>query len=78
MRAISVHVEEEEYQRFKSLASLQGRPVAALIRRAMSDYLERDGPPGRSILEIPAHRGGKLLRGWTRSELYDEMLDGRR
>ena len=78
MRAISVHVEEQEYQRFKSLARIEGRPVAALIRQAMSDYLEREGSPGRSILDIPAHRSGKLLRGWTRSELYDEMLDDRR
>ena len=77
MRAISVHVEDGEYQRFKSLAALEGRPVAALIRRALADYLEREGRPGRSILEIPAHRSGKLLRPWTRSEIYDEMLDGR-
>jgi len=77
MRAISVHVEEDEYQRFKSLAGLEGRPVAALIREAMTDYLEREGRPGRSILDIPAHDSGRLLRGWNRSELYDEMLDGR-
>lgn len=78
MRAISVHVEETEYQRLKSLASLEGRPVAALIRQAMSYYLERDEPPGRSILDIPGHRSGKLLHEWTRSELYDEMLSDRR
>lgn len=76
MRAISVHVAEEEYQQLKSLAGLQGRPVAALIRQAMADYLEREGRRGRSILEIPAHDSGDLLAGWTRSELYDEMLDG--
>ena len=55
----------------------EGRPVAALIREAMSDYLEREARPGRSILEIPAHTSGRLLRGWTRDELYDAMLDGR-
>ena len=77
MRAISVHVEEQEYQRLKSLAGLEGRPVAALIRAAMADYLEREEHPGRSILDIPAHRSGKLLSGWTRADLYDEMLDGR-
>jgi Ribbon-helix-helix protein, copG family len=76
MRAISVYVEEEEYQRFKSLAGLEGRPVAALIREAMSDYLDREVRPGRSILDIPAHDSGRLLHDWTRSELYDEMLDG--
>jgi hypothetical protein len=77
MRAISVHVEEEEYQRLKSLAGLEGRPVAALIREAMRDYLARESRPGRSILDIPAHESGRLLRSWNRSELYDEMLDGR-
>lgn len=75
MRAISVHVAEEEYQQLKSLAGLAGRPVAALIRQAMADYLEREGSRGRSILAIPAHESGKLLAGWTRSELYDEMID---
>ncbi len=77
MRAISVHVAEEDYERLKSLAAQEGRPVAVLIRQAMTDYLEREGRGGRSILEIPARKGGKLLRGWTRDELYDEMLDGR-
>lgn len=77
MRAISVHVDDEEYLRFKSLASVEGRPVAALIRRAMTDYLDREGPPGRSVLEIPAHRSGRLLRPWSRADLYDEMLDDR-
>lgn len=75
MRAVSVHVEEDEYQRFKSLAGLEGRPVAALIRRAMSEFLNREERPGRSILDIPAHPGGRLLRPWSRSEIYDEMLD---
>lgn len=77
MRAISVHVEELEYQRLKSLASLEGQPVAALIRRAMSHYLQREEPQGRSILDIPAHHGGRLLRDWTRGDLYDEMLGDR-
>ena len=77
MRAISVHVDDEEYQRLKSLAGLDGRPVAALIRQAMAEYLEREARSGRSILDLPAHPSGKLRRGWTRSELYDEMLDGR-
>jgi hypothetical protein len=78
VRAISVHVAEEDYQRLKSLAAQEGRPVAALIRQAMADYLRRAGRAGRSILEIPPHKSGKLLRAWTRGEIYDEMLDERR
>lgn len=78
MRAISVHVDDAEYQRLKSLAALKRRPVAALIRQAMAEYVGREGRGGRSILEIPAHRSGRMLEAWTRSELLDEMIDGRR
>jgi len=77
MRPISVHVEEEEYQRLKSLATLEGRPVAELIRQAMTDFLERESGAGRSILELEAHDSGRMLGGWNRPGLYDEMLDGR-
>jgi hypothetical protein len=78
MRAISVHVEDEDYQRLKSLAAREGRPVAVLIRQAMADYLDREGRSGRSILDIRPHKSGKLLRSWTRAEIYDEILDERR
>ena len=44
----------------------------------MADYLRREGRAGRSILEVPPHKSGKLLRAWTRGEIYDEMLDERR
>lgn len=77
MRPISVHVEEAEYRRLKAIAAAEGRPVAALVRQAMSDYVRRRGRTQRSVLDIPAHSSGKLLRPWDRAEIYDEMVDGR-
>ena len=75
MRPISVHVTEDDYQRFKLLAALRKRPVAELIREAMAHYLKQERRSGRSVLDIPAHDSGRMLRSWTRSELYDEMLE---
>lgn len=75
MKPISVHVAEDDYQTFKVLAALRGRAVAELIREAMAEYLKRERRSGRSVLDIPAHASGRMLRGWTRSEIYDEMLE---
>ncbi|NJL27621.1 MAG: ribbon-helix-helix protein, CopG family [Thermoanaerobaculia bacterium] len=75
MRAISVHVLDEDYQRFKSLAVVERRPIAELIREAMSAYLEGLRRSGRSVLAISPHTSGRMLEGWDRSELFDEMLE---
>lgn len=75
MKPISVHVAEDDYQNFKVLAALRGRPVAELLREAMAAYLVHERPTGRPLQDIPAHDSGKMLEGWTRSELLDEMLE---
>ena len=72
MKAISVRVEEDHYQTFKSLAARRGRPVALLVREAMAEYLARKRS---SLLDIAAYPSGKQLEGWSRSELFDEMID---
>ncbi len=74
MRPISIHVTEDDYRSFKALAALRERPVAELIREAMAAYLEWQRRSRRSVLDIPPHPSGEMLRDWTRSELYDEML----
>lgn len=74
MRAISVHVEEREYAEMKRLAERVGKPVASLIREAMGEYLGRRG--GHSLLDVAAVSAGRQLRGWTRDELFDEMIAG--
>lgn len=73
MRPISVHVTEDDYDELKSMAARTGRPVAELIRRAMGEYIDRERKSGQSLLSIAPHAGGKLLEGWTRAELIDEM-----
>lgn len=75
MKAISVHVIEDDYQRFKRLSALRGRPVAELIREAMADFLRKEKPVGRSLLDIPAHESGEMLSDWTRDEIYDEIYN---
>ena len=75
MRAISVHVAEDHYRSFKALAASRKRPVAELIREAMAAYLKQERRTPKSVLDIPPHPSGKMLRGWSRSELFDEMLD---
>lgn len=74
MKPISMHVNEEEYQDFKSLAERTGRPVAELIREAMTEYLARHGGRSGSIFDVPAHHGGAQLKAWTRDGILDEMI----
>lgn len=74
MKPISVHVDEEEYRDFKSLAARTGRPVAELIREAMTEYLGRRRGRRGSIFDVPTHHGGAQLKTWTREEVFDEMI----
>ena len=73
MKPISLHVEEGTYRDLKSLAERTGRPVAELIREAMSEYLSRRMGGGGSIFDLVPHASGAQLRNWTREELLDEM-----
>lgn len=73
MKPISVHVDEHDYQEFKSLSARDGRPVSQLIREAMTLYLDQRSSSQASVLDIEPLECGKLLKGWTRSEIYDEM-----
>ena len=74
MKVISLHVPERPYEELKEIAASEGRPVAALIREAMADYVAREAKPARSLLDIPPHKGGRLKKRWTRSEIFDEMI----
>jgi hypothetical protein len=74
MKPISVHVDEEEYRDLKSLAARTGRPVAELIREAMTEYLGRRRGRRGSIFDVPVHHGGAQLKTWTREEVFDEMI----
>ncbi len=73
MKPISLHVEEEEYRILKSLGAREDRPVAALIREAMTEYLVRRGDREESLFDLAPHASGELLEPWTRADLADEM-----
>ena len=73
MKPISVHVSEDDYQELKSMAARTGRPVAELIRRAMAEFVERERPDQRSVLQLVAHDSGRAKEPWMRSDLVDEM-----
>ena len=75
MKPISLHVDDRDYRDFKSLAERTGRPVAELIREAMTEYLGRRRGRRGSIFDVPHHDSGPLLKPWTREDLMDEMLD---
>lgn len=75
MKPISVHVDEEDYRRLKTLAGKQGRPVAMLVREAMHAYLVREEPDAAALDDFPPHPSGRMLKDWERSDLYDEMSD---
>ena len=73
MKPISLHVEEGTYRDLKSLAERSGRPVAELIREAMTEYLSRKLGSNGSIFDLAPHPSGAQLRAWSRDELLDEM-----
>ena len=75
MRPISLHVEDDVYRSLKTLAERTGRPVSELIREAMAEYIGRKIGHGPSLLDLPAHPSGALLKPWAREELFDEMLE---
>ncbi|HRC86087.1 MAG TPA: ribbon-helix-helix domain-containing protein [Thermoanaerobaculia bacterium] len=74
MKPISVHVSEPTYEELKELAGRQERPVAELIRDAMSLYLEQARGFGRSLLELDPADAGRQLEEFSRAELYEELL----
>lgn len=76
MKPISVHVTEADYDEMKSLASRRGRPVAELVREAMAEYLVRERRAGGSVLDLQPHPSGKQISGWTREQIWDEMIEG--
>jgi len=77
-KPISVHVDVAAYEELKEIASSQGRPVAELVREAMAEYVVRERQSGPSVLDIPPLGAGRQVRGWTRKEIYDEMIGGPR
>lgn len=75
MKTISVGVLDTDYESFRQASKAQGRPIAQLIREAMSlyrrEHIERRTP----LRDMPTLAGHRLVESPpTRSELYDEMF----
>lgn len=75
MRTISLHVSESDYAAFKSLAAQDERPVAELIREAMSRWLLEQRRSGGSLTDVVPVDCGAPLRPFDRSEVADELFD---
>lgn len=74
MKAISVHVDEREYQALKAIAARRGRPVAELIRESIA-RTTREAAGTVSVFDLPPLDAGQQLSSWTRDEIYDEMFE---
>ncbi len=73
-RVISVHIPEAPYAELKSLAVARGVPISKLVRAATTSFLEREGPPAGSVLELPPLDGGRELRAFRRDQLLEDMV----
>jgi hypothetical protein len=73
MKAISLHVPDQTYDRFRELAARRGRPAAELIREAMESWLAvQQGE--HSILDIQPRTCGRQLAEPDREATWDEMF----
>lgn len=74
VKPISLHVDEPTYRELRSLAERTGKPVAELIREAMSEYAAHRRGGSGSLFELESHPSGALRASWTRAEILDERL----
>jgi hypothetical protein len=78
MKAVTLHLEEGIYDRYKREAQLRKRSASDLIREAMGAYLEELAPPEQPSLfdeTEPAHVGRILAFPLNREELLDDFLE---
>ena len=67
----TVYLDAEDYRRLKRIAAEDGRPPAALVREAVSEYAARHAPRKRPK-SIGAGRSGRK----DLSERAEELLAG--
>jgi len=74
-KPISLAVGVEDYAAFQEAAAAQGRPVAQLIREAMTIYRAEHLERRRPLRELPRLVGHKAVRPLpARAETYDEIF----
>jgi hypothetical protein len=67
----TVYLEATAYRELKRVADEEGKPAADLIRRAVSEYVERSAPTA-----LPASLGAFASGDGALSERVEELLDG--
>lgn len=78
MRTVTLHLDEEVYNRYQREAHLRKRSASALIREAMRAYLTELAPPEQTSLldEVEPASVGKILDlPATRAEMLHEFLE---
>lgn len=78
MKAVTLHVEEGVYDRYKREAGLRNRSASDLIREAMGAYLKELAPPEQpSLLDEsePARVGAMIQWPEHRADLLDDFLE---
>ena len=76
MRTISVLVDEQDYEAFRSAAKARRASIAQLIREAMAEYRATRLASGRRLKEVPVLTGHRPLGPLPeRGELWDEVFE---
>jgi hypothetical protein len=76
MRTISVSVSKEEYEAFRRWSRRSKRPIAQLIREAMSFYRQERLEERSRLTELPVLVGHRPVgRLPSRGEIYDEVFE---
>ena len=75
MKTISVSVSEVDYDAFRRAAKERHRPVAQLIREAMTLYRAERIVERTPLRELPVLAGHRMKAPLpSRSEIYDEVF----
>ena len=75
MKTISVGVLDADYESFRQASKAQGRPIAQLIREAMSRYRREQIKRRTPLRDVPTLAGHRLVADLPgRDELYDEIF----
>jgi len=69
----TVYLDADDYRRLKSLAGVEGRSTAELIRAAVAEYARR-----RGARPLPGSVGAGRSGDGTLSERAEDLLDGLR
>lgn len=77
MTAITIDIPEEELQAIEEFAKKTSRATADVVREAIADFRKKRISTKRpiSVLEIPSHSVGKILRPLSPDDdILGEML----